>query len=78
MPMFKTSAKLILVFLISISVLGCDSVPKKDLTDIDNVLTEKEKKQALAQAKAAEAAKLAAAAPAPSSEAPASDAKPVA
>ena len=76
MPMFKTSAKLILVFLISISVLGCDSVPKKDLTDIDNVLTEKEKKQALAQAKAAEAAKLAASAP--SSEAPASDAKPVA
>ncbi len=67
--MFKlTSAKIAAVFLISVCVLGCDSVPGKDLTDIDNVITEKQKKEALTQAKAAQAAKLAAT-PAPTSDA---------
>jgi len=78
MPMFKLkTAKIVLVFLISVCVLGCESVPRKDLVDIDNVLTEKQKKEVLTQAKAAEAAKFVATS-APTSNAPAPDAKPVA
>lgn len=60
MPMFKSNTtKLIVVFLISVWLIGCESVPENEITDIDNVITEKQKKAAWTQAKAAEEAKVA-------------------
>lgn len=52
-------SNIFLLLLISFWVFGCETTPSKELADIDNVITEKQKKEALAQAKAAEAAKLA-------------------
>lgn len=58
MPMFESNvAKMILVFLISIWVIGCSSVPENELTDIDNVITEKQKKAAQDQSRAAQEAR---------------------
>lgn len=60
MPMFKSNVtRVIIIFLISVWLVGCSSIPENDLTDIDNVITEKQKKAARTQAKAAEEAKVA-------------------
>ena len=53
--MFKQSHvfKIFFVVLTLFWIVGCASTPERELTDIDNVLTEKAKKAALAQAKKA-------------------------
>lgn len=53
------TTKIVIVLLVSIWLFGCSSVPENELTDIDNVITEKQKKAARTEAKAAEQAKAA-------------------
>ena len=62
MPMFKSkiykNAYIFLILIVSLWTVGCSSVPQKDIVDIDNVLTEKQKNEARAQAKVAQDAKI--------------------
>jgi len=57
--MFRSSTvKIMIILLVSSWVIGCSSTPENELVDIDNVMTQKQKKEMHAQAKMVEKANL--------------------
>ncbi len=59
MAMFRSSTvKIMIVLLVSSWVIGCSSTPENELVDIDNVITQKQKKEMQAQAKMVEKANI--------------------